>query len=59
VTASSSTVAPCVAFSVRRSIASGFSATVGSRSSTSSTRSKLTSAVITSTWTFDMAVSGP
>ena len=43
----------------RRSLASGFSATVGSRSSTSSTRSKLTSAVITSTWTLDIAVSGP
>ena len=37
----------------------GCSATMGLRSSTSKTRSKLTSAVITSTCTLDSAVSGP
>src|SRR5471030_1334466 len=39
--------------------ASGLSSTIGGRSSTSKTRSKLTSAVITSTCTLDSAVSGP
>ena len=39
--------------------ASGFSSIIGGRSSTSKTRSKLTSAVITSTCTLDSAVSGP
>ena len=43
----------------RSGTASGFSATSGGRSSTSKTRSKLTSAVITSTRTLDSAVSGP
>jgi hypothetical protein len=39
--------------------APGFCCTIGSRSSTSKTRSKLTSAVMTSTRTLDSAVSGP
>ena len=42
-----------------RTTASGASATIGGRSSTSKTRSKDTSAVITSTCTFDSEVSGP
>ena len=59
VTPARETEAPPAATAVRRSTASGFSATDGSRSSTSSTRSNETSAVITSTWTFAIAVSGP
>ena len=43
----------------RSGTASGFSAISGFRSSTSNTRSKLTSAVITSTCTLDSAVIGP
>jgi hypothetical protein len=39
--------------------ASGFSVIAGARSSTSKTRSKETSAPITSTRTLDSAVSGP
>jgi len=44
---------------VRSATAPGFSWISGLRSSTSKTRSKLTSAVITSTWTLDSAVIGP
>ena len=43
----------------RSATAPGFSSISGLRSSTSKTRSKLTSAVITSTWTLDSAVIGP
>src|SRR4029453_15856981 len=42
-----------------RATAPGLSATIGAMSSTSKTRSKETSALITSTRTFDSAVSGP
>ena len=41
-----------------RGTAPGFSSISGFRSSTSKTRSKLTSAVITLTWTFDSEVIG-
>ena len=42
-----------------RTTASGRSAISGLRSSTSKTRSKLTSAVITLIWTFDSCAIGP
>ena len=42
-----------------RSRAPGASTTEGWRSSTSNTRSKLTIALITSTWTLERAVNGP
>ena len=45
--------------SVIRSLAFGESTTMGFRSKTSKTLSNETSAVITSTLTFDKAVSGP
>ena len=49
----------CCARRPGSSTASGASSIIGSRSSTSKTRSKLTSALITSTRAFDSAVSGP
>ena len=53
------TVAFVLAAMLSMSWACGASVTDGSRSRTSSTRSKLTSAVITSTCTLDRPVSGP